>query len=205
VVVGAGEHRIALLVDDVLTEQEMTVKPLSKPIIRVPHVAGVTVLGSGEPVMVLNTVDLMKSTRGMRVQPVFSATLPNPDEESSAERILVVDDSITTRTLEKNILEAAGYTVYTATDGARAIQQLKAHPVSLVVADVEMPNMDGITLTRYLRNSKEYQDLPVILVTSLESAEDRERGMIAGANAYIVKRGFNQAELLATIRQFLLG
>jgi two-component system chemotaxis sensor kinase CheA len=164
------------------------------------------VLGSGEPVVVLNTAELMKSARGMRIQPVFSTAAPDVGEEAPSQRILVVDDSITTRTLEKNILEAAGYTVYTATDGTRALQQLKAHPtISLVVADVEMPNMDGIALTRYLRDSKAHQELPIILVTSLESAEDRERGMVAGANAYIVKRGFNQAELLATIQQFLLG
>jgi two-component system, chemotaxis family, sensor kinase CheA len=204
VIIGTGEQRIAVLVDDVLTEQELAVKPLSKPIIRVRHLIGVTVLGSGEPVVVLNTTDLMKSARGMRVQPVFRTTLPEVSEQPTAERILVVDDSITTRTLEKNILEAAGYTVYTATDGTRALQQLKAHSISLIVADVEMPNMDGIALTRYLRDTEAYRELPIILVTSLESVEDRERGMVAGANAYIVKRGFNQAELLATIQQFLL-
>jgi two-component system chemotaxis sensor kinase CheA len=204
VIIGTGEQRIAVLVDDVLTEQELAVKPLSKPIIRVRHIVGVTVLGSGEPVVVLNTADLMKSTKGMRVQPVFRSALPEVSDQPAAERILVVDDSITTRTLEKNILEAAGYIVYTATDGTRALQQLKTHPVSLIVADVEMPNMDGITLTRYLRESEAYRDLPIILVTSLESPEDRQRGMMAGANAYIVKRGFNQAELLATIQQFLL-
>lgn len=203
VIIGSADQRIALLVDDVLTEQELAVKPLSKPLIRVRHLAGAAMLGSGEPVAVLNTADLVKSARGIAVQPIQTTADSPARGERSAEAILVVDDSITTRTLEKSILEAAGYEVHTATDGIQALQQLKSHPISLVVADVEMPNMDGITLTRYLRDSKDYQELPLILVTSLESAEDRERGMLAGANAYIVKRGFNQAELLTRIQQLL--
>jgi two-component system chemotaxis sensor kinase CheA len=203
VIVGVGDQRIALLVDEVLTEQELAVKPFGKPILRARHLAGVAILGSGEPVVVLNTADLVKSARGVSVQPVLNVEGVKTSGQNDSRRILVVDDSITTRTLEKNILEAAGYEVFTATDGTRALQQLKAHPIALVVADIEMPNMDGIALTRSLRESKEFQELPIILVTSLESAEDRERGMMAGANAYIVKRGFNQADLLATIQQLL--
>jgi two-component system chemotaxis sensor kinase CheA len=105
--------------------------------------------------------------------------------------------------LEKNILETVGYEVTTATDGTEAMKRLKERRFDLVVSDVEMPNMDGISLTHHLRSSSEYKDLPLILVTSLESREDRERGMIAGANAYIVKRGFDQEELLKTIQQLV--
>ena len=117
--------------------------------------------------------------------------------------ILVVDDSITTRTLEKNILEVAGYQVTTATDGLEALKRLKENSIDLIVADIQMPRMDGFVLTTQLRESNEFSHLPIILVTSLESREDRERGMTAGADAYIVKRGFDQAELLATIQKFL--
>jgi len=203
VIIGVAEQRIALLVDDVLTEQELAVKPLSKPLLRIRHVAGAAMMGSGDPVVVLNAPDLVKSARGVSVQTVLNPSAPQAKGQHEMTHILVVDDSITTRTLEKNILVAAGYEVHTAIDGIQALQQLKNHPISLVVADVEMPNMDGISLTRYLRDSKEYQELPLILVTSLENPEDRERGMVAGANAYIVKRGFNQAELLSRIQQLL--
>jgi two-component system, chemotaxis family, sensor kinase CheA len=203
VIVGVAEQRIALLVDDVLTEQELAVKPLSKPLTRVRHVAGAAMMGNGDPVVVLNAADLVKSARGVSIQPILSTSTPQVKGQHDKTHILVVDDSITTRTLEKNILTAAGYEVHTAIDGIQALQQLKNRPISLVVADVEMPNMDGISLTRYLRDSKEYQELPLILVTSLENPEDRERGMLAGANAYIVKRGFNQAELLSRIQQLL--
>lgn len=200
VIMGIAEQRLALLVDDVLTEQELAIKPLGKPLIRVPNVSGAAVLGNGEPIIILNAADLVKSSRSARGITILSQT---EREQKPKYWILVVDDSITTRTLEKNILETAGYEVVTATDGREALAQLKKNPISLVVSDVQMPNLDGIGLCTEIRESPEFKEMPIILVTSLENPEDRERGMMAGANAYIVKRGFNQAELLATITQLL--
>ncbi len=201
VIVAVAEQRFALLVDDVLSEQELAVKPLGRPLHQVRNVAGAALLGDGKPVVVLNTADLIRSARGVR-QPT-TVRRSEVLQEKARTHILVVDDSITTRTLEKNILETAGFDVTTATDGLEALRCLKEQPVDLVVSDVEMPNMDGIGLTERLRDATEYKDLPIILVTSLESGEDRERGMMAGANAYIVKRGFDQAELLKTVQQLV--
>ncbi len=202
VVMAVAEQEVALLVDDVVSEQELAVKPLGKPLKRVRNVEGAAMLGNGEPIVILNAADLIQSVKGAR-----TSALPGDgrmkDEAGPGAHILVVDDSITTRTLEKNILEAAGYQVTTATDGVEALKRLKEHPVDVIVADIQMPNMDGFVFTRTVRDSAEYSRLPVILVTSLESVEDRERGMHAGADAYIVKRGFDQAELVATIEQFL--
>jgi two-component system chemotaxis sensor kinase CheA len=204
IILAVAEQRIALLVDDVLDEQELAVKSFSKPLVKVRHMSGAAVLGNGEPVVVLNTADLVKASRKLPKQAfTMPKTIEVEAETRVLERILVVDDSITTRTLEKNILLAAGYHVVTATDGMEALKELRNQPFDLLVADVEMPNLDGIGLTQQLRNSDDFGDLPIILVTSLESTEDRERGMRAGANAYIVKRGFNQAELLTTIRHLL--
>lgn len=201
VILAVAEQRLALLVDDVVTEQELAVKPLGKPLNRVRNVAGVALQGDGKPVIVLNAADLMRSAKGARKLPAIAKRAASV--ERPCAHILVVDDSITTRTLEKNILETAGYEVTTATDGTEALKRLKERHVDLVVSDVEMPHMDGISLTRHLRSSSEYKDLPLILVTSLESREDRERGMIAGANAYVVKRGFDQEELLKTVQQLI--
>lgn len=210
VIMGAAEQRLALLVDDVLTEQELAVKPLGNPLKRVRNVTGTAVLGNGEPVVVLNPGDLVRSARQARPVPIQANGKHNGKHNGKVEatddtppHVLVVDDSITTRTLEKNILEAAGFRVTTATDGTEALRRLKENAVDLVVSDVQMPHMDGIGLVSHLRESGEYRDLPLILVTSLESREDRERGMMAGADAYIVKRGFDQAELLATIQRLL--
>lgn len=202
IIMAVADQRVALLVDDALTEQELAIKPLSAPLKRVRNVAGAALLGNGDPVIILNPSDLIRSAKGTHL---LAAPIKRIGEaaEQVSRQVLVVDDSITTRTLEKNILEAAGYVVYTATDGQEALKRLSETKVDIVVSDIEMPRMDGFNLTRTLRESNEFNHLPIILVTSLESESDREQGMMAGANAYIVKRGFDQAELLATIENLL--
>lgn len=203
VVLAVSDQRLAILVDEVLTEQEIAVKAVGKPLQRVRNVTGAALLGSGEPIIVLNPADLIKSARRSHTGQVRIRATNAPEAQNHSAHILVVDDSITTRTLEKNILEVAGYQVTTATHGIEALKRLKENQIDLIVSDIQMPNMDGFELTVYLRDSSEYGDIPIILVTSLESREDRERGMLSGANAYIVKRGFDQAELLATIQKYL--
>jgi two-component system chemotaxis sensor kinase CheA len=202
VVMQVSGQRMGFMVDDVLSQQELVIKPLTKPLRRVRNVEGTAMLGSGEPIVVLKASDLIRSAKGA---PVRVAPRIRKQEETveAHHHILVVDDSITTRTLEKNILETAGYYVTTATDGTEAIERLKENSVDIVVSDIQMPHMDGFKLVENLRASRDHAEMPIILVTSLESREDRERGAEVGADAYIVKRGFDQAELLATIRQFL--
>ncbi len=117
--------------------------------------------------------------------------------------ILVVDDSITARTLERYILESAGYEVTLAGNGREAWEALVKNDFSLVISDIRMPDMDGLELTRRIKHSEKHKDVPVILVTSLDSREDKERGIEAGANAYIVKNGMDQARLLAAVKQAL--
>jgi len=117
--------------------------------------------------------------------------------------ILVVDDSITTRTMEKNLLEAAGYHVRVAVDGIEAWTLLKTEAFDLVVSDVDMPRMDGLDLTARIRADQKMADVPVVLVTALESREDKERGIEVGANAYLVKSSFDQTNLLEIIRRLV--
>ena len=118
-------------------------------------------------------------------------------------RILVVDDSITTRTLEQSILEAAGYDVLTAVDGDEGWRQLQEQGCDLIVADIEMPRMDGFQLCEAIRGSKRFSELPVILVTAMETPAHRARGLEVGADAYIGKSSFDQQHLLDTIQQLL--
>jgi two-component system chemotaxis sensor kinase CheA len=124
-------------------------------------------------------------------------------EECQKKSILVAEDSITSRMLLKEILESAGYTVSTAIDGEDAFSSLGKAKFDLVVSDVEMPRMNGFALASKIRGDDRYTHLPVVLVTGLESQADRERGINAGANAYVVKGSFDQSNLLETIRQFL--
>ena len=134
-----------------------------------------------------------------------SPLMPAAGEPAEAQKrsILVVEDSIISRTLIKNILESAGYTVATAVDGLDAYTLLKTAAFDLVVSDVEMPRMNGLDLTAKIRSDKQLSELPVVLVTALDSREHRERGIDVGANAYIVKSSFDQSNLLGVIRQLI--
>jgi two-component system chemotaxis sensor kinase CheA len=117
--------------------------------------------------------------------------------------LLVVDDSVTTRSLQRSILEGAGYEVIVAVDGSDAWRLLQDAGADLVVADVEMPRMDGFALCEAIRRSTRFRDLPVVLVTALQSDADRKHGLDAGADAYLPKAGFDQRVLLDAIAQLL--
>lgn len=206
--VAVGAQRIALAIDRVIDEQEIVVKPLGYPLLRVPYFAGATILGTGKVVPILHAGDLVHAGTRARIK----RGLPVADEAAHARqassearrvRILVADDSLTARTLERYILEGAGYDVDLAPDGAEALALLQQQTYDLLVSDIDMPHIDGIELTTRIRAVPELSNLPVILVTSLASPEDRERGLQAGADAYIVKSGFDQDHLLRTIREIL--
>lgn len=206
VILAAAERRMAFAVDELVGEQEVVLKGLGKQLARVGGIAGATVIGSGEVVLILNVADLIKlGLRGKHrpILDVLAETVPSVAARAQ-QRILVVDDSITTRTLEKNILEAAGYTVHLATDGQEALSAIAASGApDLIVADIMMPRLDGFGLTRRIKDEPDTAHVPVILVTSLDSLEDKERGIEAGADAYINKSRFDQSNLLETIEQLI--
>jgi two-component system chemotaxis sensor kinase CheA len=201
VLVSVGEQRAAFSVDELLSEQDLMVKSLGPRLRRVLHFSGATFLPSGRIALILNAADLLRSA--LRRAPGKPVAEEFVAKAANAKRLLVVDDSVTTRSLVKSILEAAGYAVVTAPDGAAAWQILQERGADLVVADVEMPRMDGCDLARTIRESPRFRKLPVVLVTALDSAPDRARGMEAGADAYLVKTAFDQKQLLETIAQLV--
>ncbi|OPY75918.1 MAG: Gliding motility regulatory protein [Syntrophorhabdus sp. PtaU1.Bin058] len=191
--------RIGFVVNEVLGEQEVLIKGLSQPLVRVRNIAGATILGSGKVAPVLNVSDLIKSATKHAASPLKTEIAHEKEKKS----ILVVEDSITSRMLIKNILETFGYHVKTAVDGVDAVMQLKTEKFDLVVSDVDMPRMNGFDLTAKIRSDKKFSELPVILVTALESRADRERGIDVGANAYIVKSSFDQVNLLEIVGRLI--
>jgi two-component system chemotaxis sensor kinase CheA len=201
-VTGSGARRIAFGVDDVLDEHEVLVKSLGPQLARVCNIAGATVLGTGKVVAILHPGDLMKSAVKESFAPAAAAYKGEP-REAERRSVLIAEDSITARTLLKNILDAAGYLTVTAVDGIDALTQLRTHGIDLVVSDVDMPRMSGFELTAKIRSLREFDDLPVVLVTSLDSREDRERGIEVGASAYIVKSSFDQSNLLDVVKRLI--
>jgi two-component system chemotaxis sensor kinase CheA len=197
------EQRIACLVRRSLGVQEMVVKGLGKQLKSVQFFSGATIRSDGSPALILSVPDLFAASfanRGTSLRQAFA-------EQKAAQRrgrILVVDDSITTRTMEKNILETHGYEVTIAISGPDALTKLAVNDYDLIVSDVEMPEMTGFELTAKLRQMERTRDVPVIIVTSLSSDEHRRKGLEVGAQAYIVKGSFDQGTLLETV-QTLIG
>ncbi len=206
VILRSGRKRIAFLVNAVVGQQESVVKSLGKQLARVRNVAGATILGTGQVIMTLNPSDLMKSARivGGEQAIALQHTAAVENKKAQQPTIMVVDDSLSTRTLEKNILESSGYKVMLAADGMEAMSFLNTNGgVNLVVSDVLMPRMGGFELTAAIRRDPKLKKIPVILVTALDSRADKERGIESGADAYIVKSNFDQANLLQTIAQLV--
>jgi len=200
VIASASGVRFGLFVDQISGAQEIVVKDLGRQLRRVRHISGASILGDGVVIPVINCEDLAATISGMEHMP---SIIPVHTESSQQKSILVTEDSITSRMLLKNILEGAGYLVETAVDGVDALMKLKLKPVDVVVSDVDMPRMNGFVLTEKIRADPVYADIPVILVTSLDSREDREHGITVGASAYIVKSSFDQSNLLEVISRHI--
>ncbi len=195
----AGE--VAFTVDDALAESEVVITGLGRRLHAVPLVSGAAVLESGEVALLLKSSALVRAALGAP-GPADAAT-ERAAPAAARRRVLVVDDSATTRSLVRSILEGAGYLVAIAVDGAEAWAKLQQDLPDLVVSDVDMPRMDGFALCEAVRRSPRSRDLPVVLVTALGSDRDRARGMDVGANAYVVKAEFDQGTLLETIGRLL--
>ncbi len=199
VFLSVGDERFGLIADELIDEQEVVLKPQSAILRRVRNVSGATILETGEVCTVLNPHDLLKSLR-KQAAPIAAA----PPEAVAAKKVLLLaEDSIVTRTQEKRILESAGYEVVTAVDGLDAFNKLGARAFDGVVSDIVMPNLDGLALTAKIREDKKYAELPVVLVTTLSSDEDKRRGLEAGANAYITKPAFDQQVLLDCLKRLI--
>jgi two-component system chemotaxis sensor kinase CheA len=200
VLLRVGEERFGIFVDQLLDTQDVVLKSQSKLLRKVRTVAGTTILGTGDVCMILHPPDLLELVQQGLVQ---TPTQIVTSQITRRPLVLLAEDSITIRTQEKRILESAGYDVVTAVDGMDGLNKLKTHTFDAVISDVQMPNMTGLDLTQYIRQNPEYNELPVILVTSLASEDDRRRGAEAGADAYITKGSFNQEVLLDTLQRLI--
>ena len=203
-VLAAADKQVAFEVDELLSERELVLKPLGAELAHTRYVSGASLLGSGRVVIMLDANDLVRGATGSSLP--SRRKLPGSArvaDDPKRLRVLVVDDSITTRTLEKNILETAGCDVIVAYDGLQALAIIAENTFDVIITDVEMPRLDGLALTARLKNSPATRHIPVILLTSLNKPEHREAGLEAGADAYLVKSNFDQDELLHTIQAVL--
>ena len=201
IVVTSGGRRVAATCDRLLGEDEVVVKALGSLLPSARGYLGAAILGDGRIALLLDPASLARTTssRRRRRPDAGPAVIDRP-----APKVLVVEDSYTVRELQRSILEAAGYRVETARDGQEGLERVVGdEEIELVITDLEMPEMDGLELTRAIRARAERASLPIVIVTSRGDDEDRARGIEAGADAYMIKRAFDQQTLLDTVERLV--
>lgn len=202
VIVERAGKRVGLIVDEILGEREIIVKPLQFPIRHLKNISGGALMGSGDTIMVLSVDGVIENA----LDCAHSVSLEQyrMEEDKHVSKILVVDDSITTRTLEQTILESAGYDVQVSVNGMQAWERLQTESFDLVVTDVEMPVMNGFELTKKIKQNDHFKHIPVVMVSSLSEDLDINQGFDAGANAYIAKGQFQTDTLIQAVEDQLL-
>ena len=191
----------AFQVDRLVGQRDVALKGLSRLLPHLPAVAGASIEPDGSIFAVLDPPGLIQRARQHRRGPV--PPLPPAAAQQRRQRILVVDDALTVRELQRSILERAGFDVRLAVDGLQALSKLSEEPADLVLTDVEMPNMDGFALTAAIRAAPSLTNIPILILSSRASDEDRQRGLDAGADGYIRKSGFDESGLLAAVNRLL--
>lgn len=202
VVVTAGGRRVAALCDTLLGKEEVVVKPLGPLLDSLRTYLGAAILGDGRIALLVDPAEIVAR---VACGPDASRAPDEPAETGhTVATVLVVEDSLAVRELQRSILEAAGYRVETARDGREALERLHSDdPFQLVMTDVDMPVMNGLELTEAIRAHPTRSRLPVVVVTSRGEQVDRERGIEAGADAYLVKRAYDQHALLETVERLV--
>ena len=193
-------EELVLIVDEIIGENEVVLQQLEEPIKRAKFVSGVTTLESNEPVVILNPEHLIDKAKAETF--AYEKIIEEPETiPRERKRILLVEDSMTTSELERQVLTSCGYEVTQAYDGEEAISKLERQIHDIVITDIKMPRMDGFAMIEKLRSDARYKNLPIIVVSSLDSEEDKQKGYDLGANAYITKQTFNQGDLIELIER----
>ncbi|MGF1540717.1 MAG: response regulator [Pleurocapsa sp.] len=199
IILRLGNESFGAIVDSLIDQQDVVLKPQSKLLKKIPNIAGATILGDGEVCMILSPGDLLHSLR----QGSWHEVAPQSKTVATKNKLLLVEDSIIIRTQMIRLLKDAGYDVTPAVDGLDGYQKLQQDNYNVVVSDVEMPNMTGLELTTKIRQHREYQEIPIVLVTTLASPKDKRRGTEAGANAYLTKGDFDRKLLIDTLKNLI--
>jgi two-component system sensor histidine kinase and response regulator WspE len=204
-IVGSGNERCGLIVDQVRGEEDLVVRPLDPRLGAVPHIAAAAIRSDGAPVFVVDVDDLLRSLKqslqGGRLLGVAASWAASSRKDR--QRILVVDDSITVREVERQLLIRRGYDVDVAVDGREGYSALRAGRYDLMVTDVDMPRMTGIELIREVRRDPKFADLPIIIVSYKDREEDRLLGLEAGASAYLTKSSFQDDSLIRMVEDLI--
>jgi len=187
-------------IDEALEEHSIVLKEPNRHFKKIPHMAGVTIRPDGSVTMVVDTTSLIAHALHQDTVPWTPTPAAAPKKR---HKILVCDDTHTSRELFRTLLETAGYDVVMAKNGKEGFAVVEKGSIDLVMSDIQMPEMDGYELVAKVKSSSKYKNVPMVLVSSLSKEEEKLRGLQAGANAYIVKGSFDQNNLISTIETLL--
>ncbi len=205
VVASDRSHRFGVVVDRFLGERDLRVSPLDARLGKVPNINSSSVLENGWPVLIVDVEDLIRSIdnllSGRRLGKLAAQVVER--HVRAPKRVLVVDDSITVRELERQLLENRGYTVDVAVDGVDGWNAVRSAHYDLVVSDIDMPRMDGIQLVQHIKDDARLKAIPVVIVSYKDREEDRIRGLDAGANSYLTKSSFHDQTFLTTVADLI--
>lgn len=201
VIVGNRDNRYGVEVDSFIGEQRIVIRPLDPRLGKVPDLSAASVLKDGRALLIIDVEDLVCSIESQISGGSLSRTRRETDtvERKKTKRVLVVDDSVTVRELERKLLEAAGYTVDSAVDGMEGWNTVRLADYDLVISDIDMPRMNGIDLVKHIRADSRLKSLPIVIVSYKDREEDRLRGLEAGANYYLTKSSFHDASLINAV------
>jgi two-component system sensor histidine kinase and response regulator WspE len=188
-----------LIVEAFRGEQDLVVRPLDPRLGKVPNVSAAAILDDGAPVLIADVEDMIRSMDRFLQGAALRRCEAEEAPAGPRKRVLVVDDSITVREVERQLLRQHGYDVAVAVDGKEGWNLVRAQPFDLVISDVDMPRMNGLDLIRAIRGEQRLKDLPVIIVSYKEREEDRLQGMEVGANAYLTKGSFHDNTFLQAV------
>jgi two-component system, chemotaxis family, sensor histidine kinase and response regulator WspE len=204
VILGNREHNYGLLVERFLGERELVVQKLDARLGKVQNVSAAAVMEDGSPVLILDVDDVIRTVEKLVAERrIARVSRESAAPRSTARRILVVEDSLTVRELQRKILANAGYDVEVATDGMEGWNTARARRFDLIVTDIDMPRLDGIELVQLIRKDPHLKNTPVMIVSYKDRPEDRTRGLEAGADHYLAKASFHDSALLDTVRELI--
>jgi two-component system, chemotaxis family, sensor histidine kinase and response regulator WspE len=205
VVIGQGAASYGVVVDRFLGERMLVVQPLDKRLGKVPNIAAGALMENGDPLLIADLDDWLRAVEKLVVDGELGRVSPGTARVVAAarKRVLVVDDSLTVRELERKLLAGRGYDVTIAVDGMDGWNAVRSERFDLVITDIDMPRLDGIELVTLIRRDTQLRETPVMIVSYKDRAEDRQRGLDAGADYYLAKGSFHDQTLLDAVRDLI--
>ncbi len=197
-----GDSSVAIIADRFIGENEIVIKPLDSRLKKVQHMTGASISNDGKIILLVDVADILQTIKEAHyIFDVSKTEKTEPTQES--KQILIVEDSLTVREMERKLLQSAGYDVTLAVDGQDGLNKIRQKPFDLIISDIDMPHLDGLNMTKTLKKDDKYCHIPVIIVSYKDSLEDKQKGLEAGADHYIAKSQFNSDEFIKLIDQLI--